>query len=57
VAVCGLKTGRDFSLRRPTISQEVKWKEKASACSVRNDGVWVAWVWDVGVWVGVGAGG
>jgi hypothetical protein len=29
---------RDFSLRKPTISQEVKWEEKASACFVRNDG-------------------
>src|SRR5712664_1270721 len=29
---------RDFSLRRPTLSQERKRKKK-SACSVRNDGV------------------
>jgi hypothetical protein len=28
---------RDFSLRRPTASQEVKREEKAPACSVRND--------------------
>src|SRR5216684_5691513 len=37
---CGGATGqekRDFSLRRPTLSQERKRKKK-SACSVRNDG-------------------
>ena len=28
---------RDFSLRRPTRLREQTWKEKASACSVRND--------------------
>ena len=32
------KEERDFSLRRPTRSQEANVKEKASACSVRNDG-------------------
>src|SRR2546425_866522 len=31
------KEERDFSLRRPTLSQERKGKKK-SACSVRNDG-------------------
>jgi hypothetical protein len=31
------KRQRDFSLRRPTLSQERKRKKK-SACSVRNDG-------------------
>src|SRR5216683_1475595 len=31
------KRKRDFSLRRPTASQERSWKKK-SACSVRNDG-------------------
>src|SRR5579863_2439518 len=34
-----LRTKRDFSLRRPTRSQEANVKEKASACCVRNDGV------------------
>jgi hypothetical protein len=37
------KIKRDFSLRKPTISQEVKWKQKASASSVRNDGVLAGW--------------
>jgi hypothetical protein len=31
------KEKRDFSLRRPTASQEAKREDKASACSVRND--------------------
>jgi hypothetical protein len=31
---------RDFSLRRPTRSQEANVKDKASACFARNDG-WV----------------
>jgi hypothetical protein len=35
------KAKRDFSPRRPTRSQEANVKEKASACSVRNDG-WAA---------------
>jgi hypothetical protein len=33
----GTKRKRDFSLRKPTLSQERKGKKK-SACSVRNDG-------------------
>jgi hypothetical protein len=32
---------RDFSLRRPTHSQE-RMRKKKSACSVRNDG-WAGW--------------
>jgi hypothetical protein len=34
----GANPKRDFSLRKPTSSQEANWEEKASACSVRNDG-------------------
>jgi hypothetical protein len=34
------KRKRDFSLRRPTLSQERKRKKK-SACFVRNDGQWL----------------
>ena len=34
----GEKRKRDFSLRRPTHSQE-RMRKKKSACSVRNDGV------------------
>src|ERR1700730_5365810 len=42
-ASCRCKKGkRDFSLRRPTRSQEANVKEKASACFVRNDGGVVA---------------
>ena len=37
------KDKRDFSLRRPSRSQEANVKEKASACFARNDGVgWLA---------------
>src|SRR6202021_1456597 len=32
------KVKREFSLRRPIRSQEANVREKASACSVRNDG-------------------
>jgi hypothetical protein len=34
-----LEKKRDFSLRKPSASQEVKREERASACSGRNDGV------------------
>jgi hypothetical protein len=35
---CEVQEKRDFSLRRPTHSQE-RMRKKESACSVRNDGV------------------
>jgi hypothetical protein len=40
VGVLDVKSKRDFSLRRPTRSQEANVKGKASASFARNDGWW-----------------